>query len=161
ERPQGRAEVRVFTPTVAEFGWDPGHTVVQVVTDDMPFLVDSVTMELNQHDLVTPVIVHPQLRVCRDIAGRMLGLGEGKGLVLEESWIHIELDRQTDEALQRRLESALQQVLGDVRAAVEDENKMRSLAQTIAADLAKKQPPLPDAETSEGIELLEWLADDH
>ncbi len=46
-RPQGTARVRVFTPTVPEHGWSAGgHTVVEVVTDDMPFLVDSVTMAL-------------------------------------------------------------------------------------------------------------------
>src|SRR5690242_4607811 len=46
DRPKGRAKVRAFTPTVDDQGWDSGHSVVQVVTDDMPFLVDSVTMEL-------------------------------------------------------------------------------------------------------------------
>jgi glutamate dehydrogenase len=50
-RPQGTANIRVFTPTVAEHGWSAGgHTVVEVVTDDMPFLVDSVTMELNEQN---------------------------------------------------------------------------------------------------------------
>src|SRR5690242_19362688 len=71
ERPQGRAKVRVFTPTVEEYGWDPGHTVVQVVTDDMPFLVDSVTMELTRHQLATHLIVHPLLGVDRDVAGHL------------------------------------------------------------------------------------------
>ena len=50
ERPQGRALVRAYTPTLEEHGWDPGHSVVEVVTDDMPFLVDSVTMELDRHE---------------------------------------------------------------------------------------------------------------
>src|SRR5512139_936037 len=71
ERPQGRAKIRVFTPTVEEHGWDPGHSVVQVVTDDMPFLVDSVTMELARHGLSSHIIVHPLLGVTRDIAGHM------------------------------------------------------------------------------------------
>jgi glutamate dehydrogenase len=161
DRPQGRAKVRAFTPAVDDQGWDSGHSVVQVVTDDMPFLVDSVTMELNRHELSTHLIVHPQLKICRDVTGRMQGMGDGDGLVLEESWIHIEIDRQTDRAVLADLEKDLQRVLNDVRAAVEDEDKMRSLARTIAADLGEKRPPLPEVEANDGIELLDWLADDH
>jgi glutamate dehydrogenase len=161
DRPQGRAKVRAFTPTVDDQGWDSGHSVVQVVTDDMPFLVDSVTMELNRHELSTHLIVHPQLKVCRDVTGRLQGMGDGDGLVLEESWIHIEIDRQTDRAVLAEIEQDLQRVLNDVRAAIEDEDKMRSLARTIAADLGEKRPPLPEAEADDGIELLDWLADDH
>jgi glutamate dehydrogenase len=160
-RPQGRALVRAYTPTLDEHGWDSGHSVVQVVTDDMPFLVDSVTMELNRHELPTHLIVHPQLKVCRDVTGRLEGLGDGDGFVLEESWIHIEIDRQADRAVLQRLEDDLQRVLNDVRAAVEDEEKMRSLAEAIADELGEKRPPLPDPETADGIELLDWLADDH
>ncbi|MDN3355605.1 NAD-glutamate dehydrogenase [Actinomadura sp. DC4] len=161
DRPQGRAKVRAFTPSVDDLGWDSGHSVVQVVTDDMPFLVDSVTMELNRHELSTHLIVHPQLKVRRDVAGRLEGLGDGDGLVLEESWIHIEIDRQADRTVLAELEKDLQRVLNDVRAAVEDEEKMRSLARTIAADLGDRRPPLPESETSDGVELLDWLADDH
>ena len=69
-RPQGRSLVRVYTPTVEEHGWSSGHTVVEVVTDDMPFLVDSVTMALTRRDRAIHLVVHPQFVVRRDIAGR-------------------------------------------------------------------------------------------
>src|SRR5437868_4661998 len=52
-RPQGRAAIRAFTPQVEEKGWDSGHSVVEIVTDDMPFLVDSVSMELERLGLGT------------------------------------------------------------------------------------------------------------
>ncbi|MCO5998820.1 NAD-glutamate dehydrogenase [Actinoallomurus rhizosphaericola] len=161
ERPQGRANVRAFTPTIEEYGWDPGHSVVQVVTDDMPYLVDSVVMELNRHRLATHLIVHPQLRVTRDVTGSLQRIGAGDGLVLEESWIHIEIDRQSDRVLLDELEADLQRVLGDVRAAVEDEQKMRALAGAIAVEVNETRPPLPDREIIDGVELLDWLADDH
>ena len=47
-RPAGTANVHVFTPTVEENGWSCGHSVIQIVTDDMPFLVDSVTAALSR-----------------------------------------------------------------------------------------------------------------
>ena len=71
-RPQGTASIRVFTPTVAEHGWSAGgHTVVEVVTDDMPFLVDSVTMELNGENREVHTVVHPQVLVRRDVTGAL------------------------------------------------------------------------------------------
>ncbi|MDL4814598.1 NAD-glutamate dehydrogenase [Actinomadura opuntiae] len=163
ERPQGRAKVRVFTPTLEEYGWDPGHTVVQVVTDDMPFLVDSVTMELTRHQLATHLIVHPLLGVDRDVAGHLRAF-RGKHdspSDIDESWIHIEVDRTSDRAMLERLEKDLVRVLHDVRVAVEDEPKMRARAVEIATAIRDAAPPLPDKELAEGVELLEWLADGH
>lgn len=163
ERPQGRAKVRVFTPTLEEYGWDPGHTIVQVVTDDMPFLVDSVTMELTRHQLTTHLIVHPLLGVDRDVAGHLKAFRHklDSDTDVDESWIHIEVDRTSDRAVLDALESDLLRVLQDVRVAFEDEAKMRSRAGEIAAAIQEKRPPLPDKELAEGVELLDWLRDGH
>jgi glutamate dehydrogenase len=163
ERPQGRAKVRVFTPTVDEHGWDPGHTVVHVVTDDMPYLVDSVTMELSRHGLATHLIVHPLLGVTRDVAGHLkavVGVRE-TDQDIDESWMHIEVDRTTGRDRLDELEQDLRRVLDDVRAAVEDEPKMRALAGEIAGEVGRNPPPLPENERAESVELLDWLADGH
>ncbi|GAA2642055.1 NAD-glutamate dehydrogenase [Nonomuraea recticatena] len=162
-RPQGRAVVRAYTPTAEENGWDPGHSVVEVVTDDMPFLVDSVTMELDRHDIGIHLIVHPQMRVRRDMTGRMLGRGQEDvtGQMLVESWMHIEIDRQSDPEVLRSIEADLQRVLSDVRHAVEDFAKMRALAVQTAEDLTMNPPPLEPAEVEDSLDLLRWLADGH
>ncbi|MEV0233149.1 NAD-glutamate dehydrogenase [Nonomuraea sp. NPDC050786] len=162
-RPQGRAVVRAYTPTLEENGWDPGHSVVEVVTDDMPFLVDSVTMELDRHDLGIHLVVHPQMRVRRDMTGRMLGRGQEDvtGQIMVESWMHIEIDRQADPEALGRLEADLQRVLTDVRHAVEDFRKMRALAVQTAEDLSMSPPPLEPAEVEDSLDLLRWLADGH
>ena len=70
-RPVGTAAVSVFNPTVEAEGWRSEHTVVQIVTDDMPFLVDSVTNAIVGQDLDIHLLVHPQLVVSRDAAGRL------------------------------------------------------------------------------------------
>ncbi|MFI6292964.1 NAD-glutamate dehydrogenase [Nonomuraea sp. NPDC050790] len=162
-RPQGRAVVRAFTPTLEDNGWDPGHSVVEVVTDDMPFLVDSVTMELDRLDIGIHLVVHPQMRVRRDMTGKMLGRGQedATGQMLVESWIHIEIDRQADPEVLKRLEADLQRVLADVRHAVEDFAKMRALAVQTAEDLTLNPPPLEPAEVEDSLDLLRWLADGH
>ncbi|WP_214321027.1 NAD-glutamate dehydrogenase [Nonomuraea sediminis] len=162
-RPQGRALVRAYTPTLEENGWDSGHSVVEVVTDDMPFLVDSVSMELDRHHIGIHLIVHPQMRVRRDMTGRMLGRGQEDvtGQFLVESWMHLEIDRQSDPAKLKELEADLQRVLSDARHAVEDFAKMRTLAVQTAEDLSVNPPPLEPAEVEDSLDLLRWLADGH
>ena len=70
-RPQGTANVKVHTPTVEENGWTCSHSVVEVVTDDMPFLVDSVTNELSRQGRGIHVVIHPQVTVRRDLTGKL------------------------------------------------------------------------------------------
>ncbi|MER7130469.1 NAD-glutamate dehydrogenase domain-containing protein, partial [Streptosporangium saharense] len=163
KRPQGRALVRAYTPSLEEHGWDPGRSVVEVVTDDMPFLVDSVTMELDRHGITTHLVVHPQMRVRRDVTGKLLGgdRDQDAGQEITESWMHFEIDRQSDPAVLKRLEADLQRVLEDVRYAVEDFAKMRALALQTAEDVSVNPPPLDLAGVEDSLELMRWLADGH
>src|SRR3954464_9887185 len=71
-RPQGTARVRVFTPGPSDQGWSAdGHSVVEVVVDDMPFLVDSLTMELSRQLHDVHLVIHPLFDVVRDITGTL------------------------------------------------------------------------------------------
>jgi len=63
KRAPGEARVRAFNPTIEEQGWLSKHTIVEIVNDDMPFLVDSVAMEANRHGLTLHLIVHPIIGV--------------------------------------------------------------------------------------------------
>ncbi len=166
QRLPGTANVRVFTPTVEEHGWSSGHTVVEIVTDDMPFLVDSVTSYLAQHGRGIHLVVHPQLTVRRTITGELLDVvGDPSAAtspeLIGESWMHVEVDRESDAEDLVEITAGLRRVLSDVRESVEDWAKMREAALRVADDLAANPPPLPDAEVSEAWELLRWLADDH
>ncbi|WP_149181740.1 NAD-glutamate dehydrogenase [Streptomyces sp. TRM49041] len=172
-RPQGTASVRVHTPTVEENGWTCSHSVVEVVTDDMPFLVDSVTNELSRQNRGIHLVIHPQVVVRRDVTGRLIEIiPSGPGSVsgggrphdaLVESWIHVEIDRETDRADLKQITADLLRVLSDVREAVEDWEKMRDAALRLAEDLPD-EPTADDlrpSEVEEARELLRWLADDH
>ncbi|MGP9020514.1 NAD-glutamate dehydrogenase [Streptomyces sp. BR1] len=169
-RPQGTANVRVHTPTVEENGWTCSHSVVEVVTDDMPFLVDSVTNELSRQGRGIHVVIHPQVVVRRDVTGKLIEIletGAQTGSLphdaLVESWIHVEIDRETDRADLKQITADLLRVLSDVREAVEDWEKMRDAALRIAEELPKepKAGDLRDEEVDEARELLRWLSDDH
>ncbi|TLQ45592.1 NAD-glutamate dehydrogenase [Streptomyces marianii] len=169
-RPQGTANVRVHTPTVEENGWTSSHSVVEVVTDDMPFLVDSVTNELSRQGRGIHVVIHPQIVVRRDVTGKMVEVlsGEPNGAALPhdalvESWIHVEIDRETDRADLKQITADLLRVLSDVREAVEDWEKMREAALRISEELPQEPIPgdLREEEVDEARELLRWLSDDH
>ncbi|MDI9888966.1 NAD-glutamate dehydrogenase [Streptomyces sp. HNM0645] len=169
-RPQGTANVRVHTPTVEENGWTSSHSVVEVVTDDMPFLVDSVTNELSRQGRGIHVVIHPQIVVRRDVTGKMIEVlsGEPNGAALPhdafvESWIHVEIDRETDRADLKQITADLLRVLSDVREAVEDWEKMREAALRISEELPQEPIPgdLREEEVDEARELLRWLSDDH
>lgn len=174
-RPQGTANVRVHTPTVEENGWTCSHSVVEVVTDDMPFLVDSVTNELSRQGRGIHLVIHPQVTVRRDVTGKLIEvLSGGPGTpkpgekaelphdALVESWIHVETDRESDRADLQQITADLLRVLSDVRETVEDWGKMRDAALRIADDLpGEPLDDLADEEVEEARELLRWLAADH
>jgi glutamate dehydrogenase len=170
-RPQGTANVRVYTPTVEENGWTCSHSVVEVVTDDMPFLVDSVTNELTRQGRGIHAVIHPQVAVRRDVTGRLVAvLPEGAAGpeerphdALTESWIHVEVDRESDRSDLKQITTDLLRVLSDVRETVEDWEKMRDSALRIAEELPGEPTAddLRDQEVEEARELLRWLAADH
>ena len=168
-RPDGTTQLRVFTPTVAEHGWATGHTVVQIVVEDMPFLVDSVVAALSRHDVTVYEVVHPVLLVRRDAAGALrevvdadppprVRLGTDLGV---ESWIHIEVTRETDQHELDALADSLRGVLRDVAECVEDYAKMREQALDVADTILRSTLPVDDQEVTDAEELLRWLADDH
>ncbi|WP_345525823.1 NAD-glutamate dehydrogenase [Nocardioides endophyticus] len=170
-RPQGTARVRVFTPGPSDQGWSAaGHSVVEVVVDDMPFLVDSLTMELSRQLHDVHLVIHPLFDVVRDITGtlhevRPVELGdaevdEGEGV--RESWMHVEIDRIPEGEDVSALEESIQRVLRDVREAVEDWGKMHAQVAEIVRELGSEPPAgVGSDEVRQTADLLQWLADEH
>jgi glutamate dehydrogenase len=159
----GAAKVRAYNPVPAQHGWQSTHTVIEIVNDDMPFLVDSVTMEVNRQGLTLHLVVHPVLRSVRNKEGELVAVsvpGESAEGRLE-SFMHIEVDRQTDPAKLAGLETGIAKALADVRASVEDWRPMQARMQANIAQLKKAPPPLPQAELEEGGAFLAWLLDHH
>ncbi|HEX5896370.1 MAG TPA: hypothetical protein VFY47_08585, partial [Thermoleophilaceae bacterium] len=165
ERAPGTPKVRVYNPHFEEHGWQSTHTAVEIVTDDMPFLIDSVSMELNRRGFGVHLIIHPVLGVRRDEGGELLEIlpqppgdtpEEG---VIAESVIHAEVARQTDPDKLHELELHLERVIGEVRAAVEDWPEMRSQALDVARELRSGSSPADGEEVEEAAAFLEWLED--
>src|SRR5690348_8698134 len=121
KREPGQARVRVFNPSIVEHGWQSTHTIVEIVNDDMPFLVDSVTMEINRQGLALHLIVHPIIALRRAADGTLADVAsDDDPAAVRESFIHLEVDRIVEPARMDALAADIARVLGDVRAAVSD-----------------------------------------
>jgi glutamate dehydrogenase len=133
--------------------------VLEIVNDDMPFLVDSVLGELTERGLEVRLVVHPVFSVGRDAAGRLTAFNGTRQVegALRESFIHIHFESLEEPARRDDLVTALERVLADVRACVTDWRAMTARVDSLVAELKSNAPPLPAAEIAEAVEFLEWL----
>src|SRR6185437_10841621 len=139
-----------------------GIAVLDIVNDDMPFLVDSVLGELAEHAVDIRLLVHPVFSVERDQAGRLTTLkGARKADGHRESFIHIHVAGADDEKERTHIVAALAAVLADVRVAVQDWRPMLARASEVAAELKANPPPLAADEIAEAIQFLQWIAADN
>jgi glutamate dehydrogenase len=160
---------RVYNPSLEEDGWECPHTVIEIVIDDMPFLIDSVRMAVNRRNLKLLRIIHPIFYLRRDQAGVLVELLDRNGpkenddgpAPVREAVMHFEILRQSDPVQLGALESELRRVLADVRLAVEDWGPMREALANLVAEIEASPPPLDAAEVEESLALLRWLGDDH
>ncbi len=157
-RSRGQSLVRVFNPDAQRDGFESPHTLVMLVTDDAPFLVDSLGIVFRRAEVAVHMIVHPVLEVRRDSRGRLVELGaNGSDKAFAESWQLYEIDRRTEPEQLEKLEREIESTLADVHVAVDDWGRMRDRINSIIAELESNPPPLPADEVSEGRRLLEWM----
>mgnify|MGYP000403887586 CR=1 FL=1 len=152
-RMPGSATIDLVNPRMAEHGWSCPHTVVSVVTDDMPFIVASLTNALVGEGIQLHLVVHPVVETLRDARGARSAEGEP----VRESVIYIEIDEQPEgkalDALRRRIEG----VVSDVRACVEDWPQMLERISSVMEDFKAHPPALDTDEIDEVLAFLDWL----
>src|SRR5579884_526896 len=158
----GEVKLRVYNPDAERHGWQSPHTVLEAVTDDMPFLVDSVTMELSRSGYGTHLVIHPVIRVLRDADGNLIGVthpGSGPADSRPESILHVEIDRETDDARLAELTARVERVLADVTAAVADWQPMRRRAEALIDELGEGRAPISERQLEEAESFLRWLTE--
>ncbi len=164
ERGPGETKVRVYNPDAEEDGWSSPHTVLEIVSDDMPFIVDSVQMELAREGFTIDLVIHPVLRVRRDSDGRVtevLDLGAEAEEAVSESVFHAEVLREPEQDRLEHLHECVLAVLDKVRTTVEDWQPMRRKALELAEELEHEHPGASREDVDEVRAFLNWVADDH
>ena len=160
-RKKGQPVLRIFNPTEKKDGYDSLYTIIEMVNDDMPFLVDSVSAAISRQGLAIHVTVHPVVRVRRDARGRMQDVLLTTDGGLNESFIRFNIDKETDQQVLNVLEHEIYKVLADVRVAVADWAKMRGRMYEAITALKNSPTDNDTALRNETEELLKWMADDH
>ncbi|RRJ84965.1 NAD-glutamate dehydrogenase [Aestuariirhabdus litorea] len=164
QRVPGEPQIRIYNPSFEEHGWHCPHTVIEVITDDMPFLVSSITMELMRRELSLHRITHPVVACKRDDHGQLLDVfphdTNEKG-VIREAVTRIEVDQQGLRKKQQELKIALTEVLRDVREAVNDWEPMRAKLQEVIKITQSSKLPVSKEEKAETLAFLKWVLDDH
>src|SRR5215213_814035 len=164
QRTPGSTKARVYNPYFEEHGWQSTHTVLEIVTDDMPFLVDSTRMGVNRQGYAIHLMLHPIMKVRRDDEGRLVEVLDPDSAdeeAISESVIHVEVDRQTEPKVLEELYDCIESVLRQVRAAVEDWLEMRERVHDIVSELDETAPPVDEEELAESRAFLEWIEDNH
>jgi glutamate dehydrogenase len=164
QRAPGEAKVRVYNPEFEQHGWQSPHTVIEIVSDDMPFIVDSVTMDLTRKGYGIHLVIHPVVRVRRDENGHIVAVhdpeNDGDGTI-PESILHAEVGREHDRGLLDELRRSIEKVLDQVRAATEDWQAMRARAIALTEEFDEHPPPVDIPTARETKEFLNWLANDN
>ncbi len=164
-RPPGRPAIRVVNPALTRDGWRCPATVVLVVADDMPFLVDSLVAALSREGLEVCRLVHPIVVVRRSVTGSLREVLTGAGPdspppgAIVESWMHFEVDRVDDPDRADQVAQRLSEVLTDVREVAEDADRMAQVARAVADRLDAEPPPFPPEHVHDVARLARWLAD--
>lgn len=162
----GTCKLRVHNPTSDKNGWRNKHTIIELNHADMPFLVDSIRMELNRHGIDVHLHIHVPIQVARDKNGKVKSVNlcvddeceKNKNI---ETPMYIEIDKQLDEDTIKQIEADLLRILGDVRATVRDWHPMRDKLASIINELESTPPPLRKDRIEEALDFLRWVKANH
>lgn len=157
-REPGKPTIRILNPT-DDKGSLSHITVVEILNDDMPFLLDSLMAELSEAGHEIRFVVHPILSVERQADGRLARFdetGADNPAARRESLIHLHIER-VDPALHSRLHAEIAATLADVRIVVSDWKPMVARVKAVIDTLKRLPPPLPVGELAEATHFLEWL----
>jgi glutamate dehydrogenase len=166
-RKPGAALVRVFNPTLREDGYTSPHTVVEMVGDDMAFLVDSIGLALARRGLALHFLAHPVFAVARDRRGNLRTLrarddAPPNPRQILESFQHLEVDRIVGADALAALREEIARNLADVRVACRDWPLMQAAVRDTAQRLSREPPGrLDPQDLGETCALLAWMVNRH
>ncbi len=153
--------VRAFNPTREEHGYEPAGSVLETNTEDLPFLLDSVTAELLARGLGIVRVLHPIVGTERGPDGGIARVLHPRGAPATESVMHFELDRRLSPEELADLEDAVRSVLDDVRRVVRDFPALRERVDDMVEVARQGAARYSAEEVDQVVDFLEWLAMDN
>ncbi|WP_050816868.1 NAD-glutamate dehydrogenase domain-containing protein [Rickettsiella massiliensis] len=146
-------------------GWTSKHTIIQIVTEDKPFLVDSIRIEVNQlgYDIFYSLHIG-DVKVIRDLHGQLqevLPLNAEDADRQVEALVYLEIDKVSENDTLRTITTKLESVINQVNVVVKDWSAMRAKMESCLQSLEKQAPGYDPQDVSESKDFLRWLIQDH
>ncbi len=165
QRQPNQIKLKIYNPEFEKHGWQSTHTIIEIAQDDMPFLVDSIQIELNRRMITTHMLVHVGgLKVIRDQEHKIIEIfppGPTTEKCQKEAVIFFAIDRQDNLEDIKDLEKTFLNILSDVRYAVEDWAKMVEKMHQVITELECTKPPVDKRDYEEALHFLKWVIDNH
>jgi glutamate dehydrogenase len=161
-RKVGEPKIRIFTPKKKTHGYDSASTIIELVNDDMPFLIDSLSAELARHSLTIRETLHPIFKIVRGAKGEFTSLAaEDDKNVKRESLIHFEVSPLPETLTPEQLIADLEWVLSHVRASVDDWQKIVAKAKSSTEKLAELADRFDAKDVHEVQDFFRWITNNH
>lgn len=161
--------VKLFNPTLEENGWLCPHSVLLVQQQDMPFLVDSIRVELNRRNIAIHSIKSTVVKVERDAKHRLRRLWPANSAEVEEApkdapaeaIIYMEIRLHSDPKVLKQISRSLLTVMAQVRTVVEDYHPLMRATEAVSEQLARAREMPLNQKVTESQAFLSWLQNDH
>jgi len=157
--------IKVFNPKVSKNGWKSSHTIIEIITGDMPFLVDSIRIALSRLGLSPHLVLNSPIKIIRDKNNEITQLSAAADKSMKSTSIEtvffIEIDRQSEQEVLTRIEDSLRSVLADISVTVNDWQSMRTRLNEVISETKKAKPPCSKEEHQESLAFLEWMLADN
>ena len=161
----GNALIKVFNPEVAQNGWKSSHTIIEVIVDDMPFLVDSVRIALNRKGLSPHLMLNCPMQVTRDKSNNVTQLANASEKKIKDSVnetvFFIEIDRITSDEQLAELKAELESVVSDISLTVNDWQPMLKRLNDVIDEFGNSNVPGEKSNKQESLKFLKWIANNN
>jgi glutamate dehydrogenase len=158
-------KVLVCNPSVEKENWETKYTVLQLITDDKPFLVDSTRMEINRQGFNIFFTVNiGDIKLRRNTKGEIVEVLENDAPLPDgqaEALIYMEIDKISDQDTLKKLAYKLEKVLAQVNRVVNDWPVMCAKMQECLQELEKNASLSSREGVAESKDFLAWLLNDH
>ncbi|MCG8427097.1 MAG: NAD-glutamate dehydrogenase, partial [Chromatiales bacterium] len=158
----GESHIRVYNPNFEEHGWQSAHTIIEVVSNDMAFLVDSLSMALNRIGLTIHLTIHPVVGTKRDKQNRLEAIMEsGAKDARSESLIRFQIEKQLASEALHAIEELVNDVIKAVSYANHDWLQMKETAVAIRSNNIPAKAKISSDDLQESNALIDWICNDH
>jgi glutamate dehydrogenase len=157
-------QIRILRPDQAPASAKDTKLIIEVHNDDMPFILDSLTAELNRQGFTFYETIHPVFYLKRNKDGslkQVLEIDESGDLpsgAKAESFIHFELSAMPEGLDDQQLEADIRRVLASVELVVGDWKPMVAKTLDVAKRLSKVSKYFGPDEIEEARDFLDWLS---